>query len=275
MMRPELCSVHTHSTMCDGKDTLEDMAKAAYERGVRYFGASGHSHTPNPADEGNVLPADVTEYRSKLLQLREQYQGEMELLLGLEWDSVSDVDWSGFDYWIGSVHNLYNPEEGRYYCMDWEREDLIACRDRYCGGDVYRMIERYFHDVAMVAEKSPTILGHIDLITKLNGDGSLFDEENPRYQRAALETLHAVDPSKTLLEINTGAIARGYRTMPYPADYILKEWKQMGGQVILTSDAHRADAIVYGYDLAAECAKRAGFRESILLTKDGWKPCAL
>lgn len=275
MMRPEACSVHTHSTLCDGKDTLEAMAKAALERGVQYFGASGHSHTPNPADEGNVLPADMSAYRAELLRLREQYKGEMDILLGLEWDSVSDVDWAGFDYWIGSVHNLYDPKEGRYYCMDWERTDLTDCRDICCGGDVYQMAEWYFRDVAKVAEKRPTILGHIDLITKLNADGSLFDENDSRYQRAALDALHAAAPNKTLLEINTGAIARGYRTMPYPADFLLKEWKRMGGQVILTADAHSADAITYGYDLAADCAKRAGFRESVLLTPDGWIPCAL
>ena len=27
------CSVHTHSTMCDGKNTLAEMARAAFERG--------------------------------------------------------------------------------------------------------------------------------------------------------------------------------------------------------------------------------------------------
>ena len=55
---PELCSVHTHSCLCDGKGTLAEMAEAAYQAGVRYFGASGHSHTEIPHDAGNVLPAD-------------------------------------------------------------------------------------------------------------------------------------------------------------------------------------------------------------------------
>ena len=29
-MKPELCSVHTHSTLCDGKGTLEEMAAGAF-----------------------------------------------------------------------------------------------------------------------------------------------------------------------------------------------------------------------------------------------------
>ena len=34
---------HTHSTLDDGKSTLEEMAAAAYDFGVTHFGFSGHS----------------------------------------------------------------------------------------------------------------------------------------------------------------------------------------------------------------------------------------
>ena len=36
-------------------------------------------------------------------------------------------------------------------------------------------------------------------------------------------------PVGTLLEINTGAIFRGYRTTPYPAPVLLREGREMGG----------------------------------------------
>ncbi len=39
-----ICSVHTHSRLCDGTDSLSEMAWAAYEAGAVSFGASGHSH---------------------------------------------------------------------------------------------------------------------------------------------------------------------------------------------------------------------------------------
>lgn len=72
-LSPRMCSVHTHSTLCDGKASPEAMAAAAYDAGVRYFGVSCHSHTPIPDDEGAVLPADMTDYRAAVLALREQY----------------------------------------------------------------------------------------------------------------------------------------------------------------------------------------------------------
>lgn len=55
-MTPKLCSVHNHATLCDGRDTPEAMAAAAFTQGIRYFGLSCHSHTPIPDDEGAVLP---------------------------------------------------------------------------------------------------------------------------------------------------------------------------------------------------------------------------
>ena len=273
-MTPLACSVHTHADLCDGKDTLEAMAAAAFAAGVRHYGVSCHSHTPLPSDEGYVLPADMTAYRAAVLRLREAYAGRMEVLLGLEWDSQSDVSPDGFDYWIGSVHYLRGAN-GVCYAADLDPESLIACRDEACGGDGLAVAEGYFREVCRVAAKKPPVLGHIDLITKLNAGNRFFDESAPRYRQAALEALHAADPRATVLEINTGGVARGYRDAPYPALFLLKEWRAMGGRVILTSDSHSTGTIVYGYGQAADLAKAAGFDRSVLLTAGGFVDCPL
>ena len=272
-LTPTACSVHTHATFCDGKSTLAEMAAAAYDAGVRYYGVSCHSHTPIPQDEGAVLPGDMTAYRRAVLELRAGYAGRMEVLLGLEWDSQSDVTPEGFDYWIGSVH--YQAGNGRFYAADWGEEHFTACRDELFGGDALAVAEGYFREVCRVAEKKPPILGHLDLITKLNGGSRFFDEDSPRYKAAALEALHAADPVATLLEINTGGVSRGYRTAPYPALFLLREWRRMGGRIILTSDAHSADTVVYDYGQSAALAKAAGFAKSVLLTLGGPVECTL
>ena len=275
-LTPECCSVHTHSVLCDGKGTLAEMAAASFGAGVRFFGASGHSHTEIPHDAGGVLPADPAEYRAQALALRAEYAGRMEILLGIEQDSQSlqpVPDWA--DYWIGSVHNLFDAETGTYYSVDWDREKLAACRDEMFGGDMLALTEGYYRDVAAMAERSPTILGHMDLVTKLNRGNALFDEDAPRYRAAALEALHHADPDRTLLEINTGAVSRGYRDAPYPALFLLREWRALGGQIILTADAHSPETVTFGYRQAAELAKAAGYRESVLLTGRGWEPCPL
>lgn len=273
-MTPRVCCVHTHATLCDGKSTLEEMAAAACAAGVKHYGVSCHSHTPIDLDEGFVLPVDMTAYRQAVLALREQYAGRMEILLGLELDSCADVEPTGFDYWIGSVH-YQKRENGKYYAADWGEEPFRACRDEACGGDALAVAEGYFQSVEQMAARKPTILGHFDLITKLNGGNRFFDEEAPRYKAAALRALHTVDPAATVLEINTGGMARGYRSAPYPALFLLREWKNMGGRVILTSDAHTADGILYGYDDSAALAKAAGFDRSVILTMRGFVDCPL
>ena len=263
-----LCSVHTHSTMCDGKSTLGAMARAAFEAGAVSFGASGHSHTPMPEDEGQVLPADMTVYRKEVLRLREEYAGRMDVLLGIELDNCADVTAEGFDYWIGSVHRLRDPEGG-WHVVDWDFETLERCFHEKFSGNSLMLVGQYYDEVRRMAARKPTILGHLDLIVKFNGNGYFFDEDDSRCRAAALEALHAASPGETLLEINTGAMARGYRNTPYPALYLLKEWREMGGKIILTAGAHSAGTIIYGYAQAAELARAAGFRRSTLLTLAG------
>lgn len=268
------CSVHNHADFCDGRDPLEAMAAAASAQNIQYFGISCHAHTPIPSDAGAVLPRDMTAYRAAIAAVREQYAGRMEVLAGIEWDSWSDVTPEGFDYWIGSVH-YQRSAEGVYYAADWSAEQFAACRDEMFGGDALAVTEGYFRAVGQVAERRPTILGHIDLITKLNAGSRFFDEESPRYRAAALEALHRTDPDKTLLEINTGGVSRGYRTAPYPALFLLREWREMGGNIILTADAHRKEHLLFGYEQASEIARAAGFAETAILTAAGVELCPL
>ena len=171
-MTPSCCAVHVHTTLCDGKDTPEAMAAAAYDAGVRHLGFSCHSHTPIPDDEGAVLPADMAEYRSRVLALREAYAGRMEVLLGLEWDSQSDVSPQGFDYWIGSVH--YQSGGGKFYAADWGEAQFAACRDELHGGDALAAVLRpYGHvgDIALVQHHQQSRIAQDGAVRPLGHQG--------------------------------------------------------------------------------------------------------
>lgn len=272
MMTPFLCSVHTHSTLCDGNNTPEEMAAAACAAGVRYYGFSGHSHTPIPTDAGLTLPADLTEYRERVLRLREEYAGRMEILLGLEWDSLSDVEPEGLDYWIGSVHNQPAPN-GTCYTTDWDETHFSLCIREGCGGDVQEMVRRYYEQLGRVAAKRPTLLGHFDGITKLNAGNCFFDQDALWYRALALDALHQADPEATLLEINTAGLLK--KGSPYPALFLLEAWRAMGGEVILTADAHGTNRITAGYREGIALAQAAGFTRSVLLTAGGRTICPL
>lgn len=80
----------------------------------------------------------------------------------------------------------------------------------------------------------------------------IFDDCAARYTngyRNRLEKagiLQAGD--KPVFEINTGAISRGYRTVPYPAADQIEYIKSKGGVLILSSDSHAAGTICSGFD---------------------------
>jgi len=94
----------------------------------------------------------------------------------------------------------------------------------------------------------PDIVGQIDLITKFNRGGVLFDENDERYLAAARRAVDVLIPTGALFEINTGAISRGYRDTPYPAPRILEYIRSKGGKFILSGDTHRAENLCYGFD---------------------------
>ncbi len=266
-----ISSLHTHATLCDGADTLEAMAQAAYDAGVTHYGVTCHSHTPAPFDVGHTLDADLTPYRKQVEALREQYKDKMDVLLGLEWDATSDLEPEGvdfLDYWIGSVHNLHDPKTNTYHAIDWDGEKLENCINTVFSGHSLMMVAAYYRMVCQVARKKPPVLGHFDLIVKLNEAGRFFNENSLDYQNIALDALETVDVEATVLEVNSGALAKYGRI--YPAPFILKAWQKKGGRIVLTADAHTATAITAGMAEGAKLAKACGFFQQWICTKQGW-----
>lgn len=267
-------SVHVHSKLCDGKNWLDELAVTAWKQGITTLGFSGHSHTPCDL-EYCMSPGRTAMYKGEVARLKKQYAGKMDVLYGLEWDLFSDDDPTAYEYWIGSTHYVQGPKTGKYYEIDWRPEDLEACiRDDF-DGDGLAVAEAYFANVEKLTAMKPTILGHFDLIKKINGKGRFFDENDLRYLAAASSALNAAARSRCVLEVNTGAVYRGFRQDFFPGNALLKDWLALGGRVVLTSDAHEAAALTYGYGMAANLLKKLGYTQVQVLTRNGFVPCDL
>ena len=78
-----LSSAHCHSNLCDGKNTLQDMALAAWKQGMQTLGFTGHSHTPCDL-EYCMSPGRTSQYKADITRLKVQYAGKLEILCGLE-----------------------------------------------------------------------------------------------------------------------------------------------------------------------------------------------
>jgi len=95
-------SVHCHSTMCDGKNTLQEMASAACAQGLTTLGFTGHSYTQRDR-EYCMSPSRTAQYKATIAKLKTEYKGKVDILCGIEWDILSEDKRAGYDYWIGSA----------------------------------------------------------------------------------------------------------------------------------------------------------------------------
>lgn len=275
-MTPFPQNLHTHTVFGDGKNTPEEMVLGAIRAGCRSLGFSEHSPMPPDADpDGWTMDAArEDEYRREVLRLREAYRDRLEIFLGLELDPDSPAPTLPYDYLIGSSHGVW--KDGCYLSADADPESFVRGVREHFGGDYYAFAAACFQrEAAFVLRCGCQIVGHFDLVTKFNEGGRLFDESDPRYVRAALDALETAMERDVIFEINTGAISRGYRTLPYPSAFLLRAICEKGGRICITSDSHHADTITCSFPEAAALAESCGFHEAWVLTTDGFQAVAL
>ena len=243
MVRTDL---HTHTRYCDGKNSPEEMVRAALDRGLACLGFSGHGTAPYDAD-CCMTREGAAAYRDEVAALREKYAGKLLLLCGVEQDYWSDESTADYDYVIGSVH--YVNLNGEMLCVDNTPEIAAAAVERHFGGDWYAFAEAYFDTVADVAAKTGCdIIGHFDLISKFNEKERFFDERHPRYTAAWQAAADRLLPYGLPFEINTGAMSRRWRTEAYPAAEMRDYIRRGGGKLILSSDSHSAATLCFAFE---------------------------
>lgn len=255
----KLQSLHTHSLFDDGKSTMEEMVLSAIDHGLSAMGFSGHSPMPTPQG-WTVQIEDLPKYKAEALRLKQAYKDQIPLYYGIELDLVSNIPLADYEYVIGSVHHI--PYDGGWVSVDDSVEvSRNNVKNLFCGdSDAYSAA--YYRQVERIATYPEVkICGHFDQLTKFNELEPLVNTDTLVYHRSATRAMEAVIAAGKILEINTGAISRGYRTTPYPPLWMLQQMQRMGAKITITADAHHASAIACGYDDALERAKFAGFRE--------------
>lgn len=259
-------NLHTHGIYCDGKDDYEDTVKRAIELGLSSIGFSGHSYMFYSPSH-SMCPPDTALYKKTVRALGEKYKDQIRVYLGLEFDMYSIEDTSGLDYMLGALHYLKLGD--RYVGFDRDAATVRSIIDTEFGGDGMKYAARYYEELSHLPEYGKfDAVAHFDLVTKHRETHDFFDTESAAYRAAAVDCMRALVPHIPLFEVNTGAIARGYRTTPYPDLFLLKELKRLGGGVILGSDCHDNRYLTCHFNEAEELIKEAGFR-SVFVFEEG------
>jgi len=256
---------HTHTVYCDGKNTPEEMVLAAIDKGFTVLGFSGHSYLPHQWDVSMSAEGEQA-YIREVRALQEKYADKIKIFCGIEQEYFSEMPTYAYDYKIGSVHCII--KNGTYQDIDLSAESSKNTVETVYHGDFDGFAEDYFALVSDVLEKTGAdIIGHIDLISKYsetNGYG-----QSPRFLAAAERCVEKLIPYGKPFEINTGAMSRGARSIPYPSKEILTMICQKGGRIMINSDCHNKDYLDHGFDVAVKLAKDCGFTEHGVLTENG------
>lgn len=249
--------LHTHHFRCGHADgNIRDYIEAGIAHGLQVIGIS--DHTPyfgqdedHPHPNITMAKSDFHNYVDEVLRLKKEYDGRIDVLLGIESDYFPEhaetyrktLAQYPFDYIIGSVHStngvsIFN--KNRWKKLNAEQQ--IAEKRTY-----YEMIR----DSARTGMFQ--ILGHIDA---MKGNYPPFsDIQAPDIID---DTLKVIAECGVAIEINTSGktkLSGGW----YPADAILERALHFGVEVSFGSDAHKPSRVGEDWEEVRSRLKDIGF----------------
>ena len=239
---------HTHSSFCDGSATPEQMVVAAIEKGFSELGFSSHSD----------MVKDLAAYKAEVRRLAEKYRGRIRILCGIEAEYDTGFERGDLDYVIGSTHYLVAPDGFRFAFDHTPKILEDGIRDHF-RGDSAAFVRAYFaQEREMIEGYDCDIVGHVDLVRKFNAKHPYFDETAPWYREELVRTADAIAASGKIVEVNTGAISRGWMDDAYPSAEMRALLRERGVRFILSSDSHAPDTLDCAFDRFAAAESYVG-----------------
>lgn len=269
---------HTHCFFCDGKGDPEDYIKKAISLNFHSLGFSSHAPVHLPSS-WTMKEENLNNYVQTIKNLKEKYKDQIEIYCGLEIDyfpGISGPDSPKFkelelDYTIGSVHFMKNEDTGEYLTVDGDEEEYARIIEVFFKGNVKAFVAEYYGLIrSMLSEHKPDIVGHLDLIRKNNKNQSYFNEKEDWYRGNVIKTLQAIKNSGVILEVNTGAIARGYLTTPYPSIWILEKCNELAIPITLNSDVHSPENLDTFFNESLGLLRDVGYRQLYFMNNNSW-----
>lgn len=249
--------LHTHHFRCGHADgNIREYVEAAISAGLKVIGISDHtpyfgSPEEQPFPYISMGKAEIANYVNEVLQLKQEYEGTIDVLLGIESDFFPEhaetyrqaLSLYPFDYIIGSVHQVSGVS--------------IFNKNRWKGFTPQQKIaekEAYFSLIRQSAQSGMfQILGHIDA---MKGNYPSFTDIVT--EDALDETLKVIAECGVAIEINTSGSTKmcgGW----YPSNEILERAHYHGVEVTFGSDAHKPSRVGEDFEEVAAVLKDIGY----------------
>jgi histidinol-phosphatase (PHP family) len=278
---PRFSSLHNHSIFCDGKDDIETMCRAAFEKKLCALGFSAHAPiTKKTGIESHWHAKEEVFYKyvEQVLAAKKRWRGKLEVLLGFEIDYIKglrsaldrDITEVNPDYLIGSVHYLIPANGAKPFTVDGPQEELIQGINEGFYGDTQAFMNSYYDaQLEMISLGGFDILGHADIIKKNFLGKNLWPREIEICRQK--EIAFAAGKAGLIVEANTGGINRNKINEVFPSETYLRFFRENNVPVIITSDAHRASDIKGNYNTAVKTLLSAGFSEHVIIFRKSGK----
>lgn len=249
---------HSHTQLCDGHASMEEMMEGALRAGMLHYGFSPHSPV-SVESPCNMKREDLQPYLDEVLRLQESLAESGEslcLYAGMEIDYITDICGPDMDYYrelpldyrIGSVH-FVTSQEGIPIDCDGGLQRFRENLKNGFRGDLRYVVEKYFESVLYMLERGGfDILGHADKIAA-NASGIDKDIESYQWYQSLIDDVVRLSADKgVIVEINTKSLADRGRFFPHHR--LWKDFYQAGAPLIVNSDAHYPEKIQAGREEA-------------------------
>lgn len=251
--------MHVHSMFSsDSTEEPDNIIQTAIQKGYQYVYFTDHHDIDFPVSEEEPLydfQLDFVSYFSTLSSLQAKYKDQIEVLIGVEMgicpeiaDKVTAlVNQYPFDFVIGSSHLTSLDNGDPYWPSYYEGKTPY---DAYC--------EYFLSEVENVKRTNAfDVYGHLDYAIRYCPDKS-FTYQFKEYADIFEQLFRLLIDHGKGIEINTAGLSK--MGMAHPHIEALRMYKQMGGEIVTVgSDAHSANNIGYGFDIAKDMLQECGF----------------
>ena len=249
-------NLHSHTQFCDGRQSMEEILRAAIAEGMTLFGFSPHSPVPvySPC---NMTFEDVPHYFAEIERLRSIYGNQIEILASMEIDYIGNewgpanpyFDTLPLDYRIGSVHFVPSAIDGTPIDIDGSAERFIKNMKEQFDNNIEYVVNAFFDaSEAMVQAGGLDIIGHFDKVI-MNGieyDPHLAD--TALYRHRIERMIECIAAAGIAAEINTKAIDTRGRFFPDAS--LFQSIKRAGITLLVNSDVHFSNLVNFGRNQA-------------------------
>lgn len=239
-----------HTPLCrHARGEPEEYAAVAEKRGLKGIIVTCHNPLPNGIARGSRMYLEQwPEYLSLVDRARREWQGRLDVRLGLEADFLPGLEpfiqeqlqSAEFHHVLGSVH----PQLGEYY-------------EHFYTGDDFALQQQYFAHLAEAAETGLyDTLSHPDLVKNLAPEEWNIERIFP-YIEAALDRIAATGVA---MELNTSGLQKTIPEMnPFPA--MLRAMHERGIPVVIGADAHIPERVAADFETALDLVEDAGYEK--------------